>query len=210
MIQVNLIPAHVQLGQMRRQRLRVWAAGNAVVAVAVIVPFALEWLNQARAEELQARNVEVQQQLSAAAANLRAVRDEAEQLHLQIRRADALRSKRAWSGMLGLIAGCMPPGSWLTQLATDPPAPRGAGGAATPRSSPTISPTTKAATPPVVTIEAPRKLRLIGYASTAAEPLTLVTNLKDTGVFARVTLERSQLDHVNERAAFRFEVVCEW
>jgi Tfp pilus assembly protein PilN len=207
MIGVNLIPVTMQLRQTLRQRLWGWALCNAAVGVAVVLPSALEWFNRAQADELRSRSLEVQEALSTAQAELRAVRDEADGLHLQLQRADALRSKRAWSGLLGLIAKNLPEGSWLTRLATDPASPHGASRGRPARAGPSGPQPDR---PEVVTIEAPRKLRLVGFASTAGEPLTLVTNLKQTEVFSRVALEQSQLDRAHERAVFRFEVVCEW
>ena len=61
-----------------------------------------------------------------------------------------------------------------------------------------------------MTIDAPRKLRLIGYALNDAQPMEFVTRLKDAQVFQRVTLERSLLETSEEAQRFRFELVCEW
>ena len=62
----------------------------------------------------------------------------------------------------------------------------------------------------MVTIEAPRKLRIAGYAPVAAHPYDIVSSLKETDVFASVALERSEREPVLDGSYFRFELVCEW
>jgi hypothetical protein len=61
-----------------------------------------------------------------------------------------------------------------------------------------------------VTIDAPRKMRLAGYATDAAEPHRFVANLKDTAIFSHIALERSQREPKLDGYYFFFELVCEW
>ena len=210
MIRVNLIPHDLQMRHMRRRRLKLWAVCNALTGLALLLPLGLEWLNRTEAETLRQGNLEVQRHLSTSQAELRGVRGEAEQRLLQIQRADALRSKRAWSGMIGLIARSLPPACWLTRVATDPAAPHGSGGRVAHSTPGRPGRPGSSETAEVVTIDAPRKLRLSGYASTPVEPLALVTNLKNQGIFSYVTLEQSQLEPAAAAPLFRFELVCGW
>ena len=59
-------------------------------------------------------------------------------------------------------------------------------------------------------IEVPRKLKIVGYATTPAEPHAFVTALKDSGVFTNVALERLLREPMLDGFYFRFELDCEW
>ena len=61
-----------------------------------------------------------------------------------------------------------------------------------------------------LTIDAPRRLRLAGFALNATDPLVFVTRLKDADIFRDVFLERSADDSRDDVPRYRFDVVCEW
>ena len=170
----------------------------------VLVLLGVEWLNRLKAAELYALNDELQSRLESVREELRSVTADAGHVLVQIERAKALKSKRAWSGMLAMVSQCMAPGSWLTSIATDPPKPPG--GKA--RSRGTDGKKEEGGqTQRLVTIEAPRKLRIAGYAPAAAHPYDIVTSLKATDAFASVALERSVREPVLDGSYFRFELV---
>ena len=95
---------------------------------------------------------------------------------------------------------------WLTSIATDPGAPTGAAS----KSRPSSDGDEEQDGSITVTIDAPRKMRLAGYATDAAEPYRFVANLKDTEVFSWIALERSQREAKLNGYYFLFELVCEW
>jgi len=177
-----------------------------VSAVLLAVPMAMDWYQSVHAAELSLDHERLQQRLTATRLGLRAQTTSANRLLQQLNRAKALRAKRAWSGMISLVGTCMPQGCWLTSIATDPGAPTGA--ASKSRRSNDGDKEQDGGT--TVTIEAPRKMRLAGYATDAAEPHRFVANLKDTEIFSRIALERSQREAKLDGYYFLFELVCEW
>lgn len=201
---VNLIPQDVRLAQSQRRRLRGWCG----VAVGALAVFALALMfdqeKRAEAAQLVIEHNRLQDELAEARGKLRAEAREAGRALRQLERAGALRTKRAWSAVFNLLARCMPPTCWLRSVATDPAAPPPGSSAHKP--DPQAS--TREASP--LFIEAPRKLRIIGYALDAAHPHTFVTNLKETGVFAKVSLERTLRTPVAGGEYFQFELLCEW
>ena len=205
MPRVNLIPETVRVARARRRHVRRWAAGIVLATGGVVTLAGTEWLDRAKAADLRAQNDRLQVELEAARAELRSVAAEGDRARLQIERAKTLESKRAWSGMLAMIASCMSPGSWLTSIATDPQKPPEGGTRSNAGNEKKADQTQQ-----TVMIEAPRKLRINGYASEAAHPHEVVKKLKNTGVFRRVALERSQREPVLDGSYFRFELVCEW
>lgn len=206
MIGVNLIPWSLQVAQRRRLHMRRWAAAALIAGAMLCVPAMSDRVRQAEASELGLRNRRLQAQLAGLRRDVRSISAKAERVQLQIDRAEALRSKRSWSALISLIGQCMPDGSWSTSIATDPPtAPHGGS-----RSSARPGHKGDSGGPTTVVIEAPRRLRISGYATDAVEPLAFVTNLKSAGVFRDVSLESSRREPVLDGSYFRFSVVCDW
>lgn len=206
MVSVNLIPATVQATRARQRHLKLWGVMVMASAALLSVPLGMDWYQSARAVELRRMDESLQDRLVNTRADLRTQTATANELLLQLNRAKALRSKRAWSGLIGLVGRCMPRGCWLTSIATDPGAPVGGPHRRQASTSEGLGQDGEA----TVTIEAPRKIRLAGYASDAAEPHIFVASLKATEVFSQVTLERSQREPVLDGYYFLFELVCEW
>ena len=207
MVVINLIPLAVQLAQKRRGRLRSWAAAMLLSVAALAVAGGLEAYRHLHAGELRTQSEQLSGQLEAARGELRALTLEVEQASCHLERAAALRSKRAWSGLLALIGSCIPDPCWLESIGTDPATPA-AGKAPQARvRRPGISPRTEAS---ALRVDAPRRLRLVGYAPDAADPYVFVTNLKQAGVFADVRLGRSERQEIPEGSFFRFQLICEW
>jgi len=206
MITVNLIPKRVQDAQVRRRHIKGWTLINLVAGVSLAVPVCIDRVQQAKAQELQSQRTLLTRDLAAMRKQLAVVERQAENAFLQLQRADALRSKRAWSGMLALIGSAMPPQCWLTRMATDPDTPsRGPS-----RSASVVKHASVGKASPQVMVEAPRKLKLVGRATDASDPLAFVTNLKETGVFHRVSLEGASREQGGRESHYRFEIVCEW
>jgi hypothetical protein len=112
--------------------------------------------------------------------------------------------------MFSLLATCLPADCWLLSVATDPEAP--GAGAARPAAVPAVPGT--AAVHETVTIEAPQKMRLIGYSTSDSQPLVFVGNLTESGAFARVALQKATRaaggKDASEEPLYQFEIVCEW
>ncbi len=211
MVTLNLLPEGVQAAQARRRHVKRWALILAVTAVAGTVPAGAHWMRHVQIEELGAQSEKLQSDLTAARVELRTATAEANDAFLRLERAKALRSKRAWSGMLALIGSCLPKQCRLTSLATDPEVPPAAAPVARSPVPPAATPGAAAPEKPaVVTIEAPRKLRITGEALDSADPLSFVAKLKESQVFRDVILERSLRERPEQESQFRFELICEW
>lgn len=211
MISINLIPEDRQVASALRRRLKRWSAA-AIVAVGLLsVPLVLRQLHRAEAGHLQVRFADARDRLSRMRVQVQAAKTDADEARMRLERAAALRAKRNWSGMVALIAASIPDACWLTALQTDPAVPGPA--APSPRTTSAKSavlPARPKEMPPTVLIEAPRALKLTGYATMASQPHLFVANLKNSAVFARVELERSIREPVLDGSYYRFELRCEW
>ncbi|UCE60106.1 MAG: hypothetical protein JSU63_22010 [Phycisphaerales bacterium] len=206
MAAVNLIPWDLQLAITRQRHIRRWVMSFAIAASLVLIAFGLDWVERARADNLAAEHKQLQTQANTVHAELKAVTAKSNQLLLQIERAKALRDKRAWSGVFALIGSCMPDDCWLISVATKPEKPELGSARVSARSR-----STKEKEPQgPVTIDAPRKLIIEGYAPDDAKPLQFVDNLNLSGAFARVNLESTQVEPVLDGSYYRFELLCEW
>jgi Tfp pilus assembly protein PilN len=211
----------VQLARLRRQCVRRWTAALVVSLAVMLFPCISDWWRRAEATSLEAEHGRLQGQLSSLRTEALTLARQVAAAQLQLERADALRAKRAWSRLLALVSDRTPPGCWYTTIATDPAvppattAPSAAGAAPRPGSpdtapAPNTGGAAAARAPATVVIEAPRKLRLSGFAAAAQDPHELVANLKQSGAFVAVTLVEARLEPTPDRSVFRFEVVCEW
>jgi len=212
MDRLNLIPAAFQLAQVRRRRLRGWSVLVGATVAASSLPALAQWMQERNLNELRELRQAAEINLSATRSELKSLTVESSDLFLRLERAKALRSKRNWSGMFRLLATALPADCWLSLLATDPDLPPLV--PATPKSAtPAPVPAGKAGstTQPVsVTIDAPRRLRIVGHSSEASGPLAFVLKLKEAGVFRDVILQRTQRESADPQSPFRFEMVCEW
>ena len=100
----------------------------------------------------------------------------------------------------------MPENCWLTSISTDPEKPlsihKGRKKIASKKNP------KKAAE--VVVIDAPRRLKIVGYAESASDPNEFVDRLNHTRVFHLVELERSQREPILDGSYYRFKLYCEW
>lgn len=207
MTTINLIPLTRQIARTRRRHMKVWAVAATVAAAILAVPMVHQGMQRAEAAHLRTRYDQQLAHIQALRSQVRAASRQATDARIRLERAANLRAKRNWSGMVALIAKCLPDGCWLTSLRTDPAAPGApaASGRRVPLGNDKDGKASK-----TVTIEAPRKLRIAGYAAAAAEPHAFVAELKKAGVFARVELEHVMREAVHDGSYFRFELVCEW
>ncbi len=212
MIGVDLIPSQHRLARQRRRHLARWGVAIGAVAACGAIPITLGLSKHARAMELGVEEKSNQAQLASARKELALLTRQSNEIRRQIERASALRGKRSWSALIAMIGRVAPQEVWLTAFATDPVQPGGnsrrgrvlGGGAKE-----------NAAAADHVTIDAPRRLILQGYAANHAALYQLMGGLKNTGVFSSVTLRDAARENVWRGVQltfelFRFELTCEW
>ena len=209
MVSINLIPEAVQRTQKWHRHLAIWTVMVLGALVMLTLPLAMGWIRQSEENRLSRQNDLMQSGLFAERTRLRSLEFSAKDALLCLERAKALRSKRAWSSVVSAIAEELPAGCWLTSIASDPsvppPASKRADTAPVKKAS-----TKKATTPSAVTIDAPRKILLTGYATEPSEPYQFVINLKETGLFLDVAMVTSRREPVLDSSYFRFELTCDW
>lgn len=202
---VNLIPYDVRLAQTQRRHLERWIYCVVPASIILVAALVLDARATGDLDSLHAQHAQLATTLTQARVNLASVTAEAERTFLHLERANALRAKRSWSGMLALLAHAMPQDCWLSTIATDPPSPtQSTSRRGQPRRSAGEADRTG------LSIEAPRKMRIAGFSLNATGPLTFVTRLKETQIFRDVLLERSVFDTGDDEPRFRFDIVCEW
>jgi len=206
MVGVNLIPLSEQYKQLRRARFARWGGVLALGLLALCISAGMDWTRRAEATQLRDSCDRIQTQLAEARSALRSVTSDLQAVEHEIEHATALRTKRSWSGMIALLARCLPEGCWLRSLATEPDKPIQS---LRKRTAPPAS-GAESAKDTVVMIEAPRRLRIVGFAPVASDPNVFVQALQESAVFARVDLERSQEESILSALYYRFEVTCEW
>ena len=204
-ISVNLLPRQLVVAQTLRRRRRRWFAVCVLAAIVLAIPVGVESYRMARAEELRLEGARLHKDREAVETELTRIVTASHEAFLQLERAKALREKRSWSAVLTLLADTLPRGCWLTELATDPPAPTG-----TQARRSTDTPIADDNARVTIVMEAPRTLRIHGYATDAAQPLAFVRDLKASNAFAQVVLRSTQREPAANGYYFRFELQCDW
>ena len=215
MVGINLIPEHVRWARARRRRLVRWATAVVLSLATLTIPLGIEWYFRARAEVLREEQQRLQAELAAVRTQLTEANREQTALASEIERARALRSKRSWSGLFALLGQCLPRDAWLTAVATDPatpPAQKAQAGSLhqTVLNLAGLKGKPEPAGPSIITIEAPRKLRLEGYTGDYQELYAFIALLKQTGAFAEVQQGWARTEQVDRRSVVSFEVICTW
>jgi len=206
-MKLNLVPKAILDRHARRRRLGTWGAALVLSLSVLAIPVTLNWTRQVRAQHLRREQAELSDARSHVLAEWATMRGEVTETEAQVMRAEALRSKRAWSSLLGLVAASVPEKAWLTAVATNPAQPVSA---ATKRTSRSRTGGESDEATQNITVQAPRALELQGFAPTATDPIQFVQSLKQRGVFQDVRLTRSSLTELDGEAYFRFDIVCEW
>lgn len=213
---INLIPPAMALERHRKRCARLWAKVIVVGVLAVLASLSLDWQLQRVGAEVRASYDECNRQVESVRAAVRNLSTDTTKTTLLLERANALRAKRAWSGLIGLIVEKMPPGCRLKSVATDPP--KSEGEQIIPAQMAKIRATAgkeSAGTATIdanktITVDAPRKLKLSGFADDPGLPLAFVAQLKGAGIFKDVTLARAQWQPSGNSPGLHFELVCEW
>lgn len=204
MIDTNLIPKPLQFARFRRRRIKGWTLIILAAGLVLCIPLIFEQYLQAEVSRLRLQDDQMKKRLAGQRVKLATLTVEVDQSLLQLNRAQALRAKRAWSAMYRLIAEHIPDGCWLSSIATDPASPSGV------KARPSRSSASGKSDVVPATIDAPRALRIEGFASDPGEPHHFIANLKLSGVFTGVSLETSRREQVGAEWFFRFKLLCEW
>jgi Tfp pilus assembly protein PilN len=211
---INLIPAPLRLHEARRRRTTRWGLTVLIAATLSALAIGATLNRQATAAELRAQQRALEANLHATRTRLSEATETCHRLNAEMQRADALRSKRCWSGLMGLFARCLPGEIWLTSLATEPPLPvqgsgfRVQGSPASPLVGGAL-PGGQAAEP--VTLSAPTSLNLRGYALDHDALYAFISALKQSGAFSRVELlGKAGAEPIMRGTAVRFELTCGW
>ncbi len=211
MIEINLIDESVLAFRRRRRRAGRWILSTAVAGVVATIPLLMEWTRHQQVVTLRGEQVALEARIGSTRSMLNDLGIEIRNAEAQTDRANALRSKRSWSGLLGLISTIVPDELWFVSLATDPPQPargnRDLRGAAAPGRD--VAGATDG-TPRVVTMKAPRALTFEGYALDHRDLYEFMSRLKDSDVFADVSLTKAAEEPVLSSKAVRFSVHCVW
>lgn len=206
MVTVNLIPQSVVVSQARRWRIKRWFISTLIAVCAVLIALGVDGLQLAKAAALQDELASVQAEISQVRSDLTTVAAQSEQIWHQIERAKAIRSKRSWSSLVALIDDLLPKNCWLVTFATDPHRPAGR----RVQRKTTLAGALQEEDEGPIIIEAPRRIKIQGYAPSDAEPHAFIAALKAAGVFSEVVLERSQRQPLLNSYYFFFDAVCEW
>ncbi|NOS99477.1 MAG: hypothetical protein HOP29_02495 [Phycisphaerales bacterium] len=206
---VNLMPAARVLARRRRRRIRLWAMVVATACVLGAVPMTLELSRHRQVQALGAERDRTTAEIEKVRGNLNQLGIDARQLESEIARAEALRTKRPWARLIGLIASSMPDEVWLTAIATDPPtARRGTEDKRTKDDRPAAP--DKPAEATVVILEAPQVVTIDGYAIEQQHIWEFVARLSGAGALGSVRLQKSIVEPVLESTAVHFQIVCDW
>jgi len=201
----NFIPMRLRITRGRRRRVKAWGVSVTAALILLCIPVVFDQYLRVEASRLETQHERLGGVLTGLRQQLATLTVDGDRTLVQLERAKALRSKRAWSAMFATIARSMPDGCWLISIATDPSSPSGGG------QRPRAAATSRTKSDESVTkIEAPQRLKIVGYASDASEPHQFVTNLKKTNVFRDVILETSRRERVQDEWFSRFDLACEW
>jgi Tfp pilus assembly protein PilN len=205
MVSINLLPPSLLRKRSVRRRVRAWSGVLACALSAGAIPVIAHQSVRAQENSLLARRESIDGHRSSLQRELAQGIRSIQSLQTQLARADALRSKRSWSTLFGMISACMPEGTWLTLLATDSPGPSPSRPAAK---------VGKAAESDnddaMVRMEGATALTLQGFAVDHGDLYAFMSRLKATNLFDDVTLIRSGLEPVLDGQAVRFELRCTW
>lgn len=208
MIGINLIPPAILNAHRRARRIRRWMVVSAVVAVLAVLPLLWQVRQHARAAELVRRKQTRATEVASVRAELDQVNRSLAELNERLERANALRTKRSWAGLLTLMATCLPDKVWLTSASTEAAAAAGKKQRVAP-AAPAPAGEQESA-PAVVGLDGARRLSLAGFALDHAEVYEFMARLDASAVFDGVQLLKADKEPVLWSQAVRFELICTW
>jgi Tfp pilus assembly protein PilN len=206
MVSVNLLSPTVVLARKRARRLRRWVVTVLTTAGVASVPVAFDVIQHTSAAELARRTPPLKTRLAAAKQEIQSLSERFQDLTAQLSRADALRSKRAWAGLLAAVAGQAPEEVWLLDVESI----QSSGAAALTGGSRLIAAVTAKPESNVVAIEGPRGIRITGYAMDHELLYEFMSRLKRIEIFSFVEMTNAARENVQEHTAVKFVLECTW
>jgi len=204
MIAVNLIPPAVLAARRRSRRIRQWLVIVSVSAALCAVPVLIQLRQHARLVSLRGQKRQQEAEVATLRGELGELTRATVDLDRRIKRADALRTKRDWAGLLTLVVECMPPEVWLTAVTTEAPASRA------PSRRGGLRPAEPAEQNEMVVMAGARQVALAGYAVQHEQLYDFMTRLKASNTFASVELVKAGMEPTLASQAVRFELRCKW
>lgn len=204
MTSVNLLSPAVRFARQRARRIRRWTLILCMAGAGAAIPLAIDFVHQARAASLERRITPLEKNLADTRKKLSAASQRCEHLSVQLTRADSLRSKRSWAGLLALIAARTPEEVWLSEVQSIEAERRtqpAAAAAAKPGTGDTEN---------TVMLEGPGALRISGFAVDHDWLYEFISRLKNTQVFDRVDMLQAGKERIAQAEAVRFVLVCAW
>lgn len=202
---VNLIPCDILAAHLRRRRIRLWIGVGAAVAAVASMPAIWQISRRARQAELSDRKAALTTEVAGLRADVTRVNQALADLNERIERADALRSKRPWAGLLALTAECMPQEVWLTGLTTD-----SASGRSTKKRRTTDKAKSEKGEPEIVVLEGASRLTIDGFALEHQHVYDFMARLKGSNAFSSVQMVKGDKEPVLWSEAVRFRLICSW
>ncbi len=209
MIGINLIADSVLVSRRRRRRVQRWVMSVLAAGVVASIPVGIELSRHQQVQSLRGEKRLYAAQIESMRSELNEVGIENRGLSAQTARANALRTKRSWSRLLAMVSRTLPEELWLTSMSTDPAVPIRGHRDLTPRKSAAPAGEVDDA-PRVVTMEAPRALKLAGYALEHRHLYEFMSRLKSVEAFGDVSLTKAVEEPVFRSKAVRFEIRCTW
>ncbi len=210
MISINLANPSVVTRRRIRRRVRQWTLTLTVAVALLSIPVWLEYSRQYQVRTLNSELTVNRQLVNAAQEQIKQLDIEVNTVRAQLARANALRAKRSWHGLITRIASATPDAVWMTSLATIP--------AVAPSGNRSISPNStrdkknkdaeQSAT--IVTLDAPREMVIEGYSTGQPAIYDFVSELSSSQVFADVRLTRASEERLSDGKAIMFHVRCAW
>lgn len=228
MIGINLIAPEELHARLNRRHMRRWAVISMATGILGTGPVLWATIENARLASLKDQQQSMASQMAQVRRDLLTMKQHAGAIASEMEQASAFRRKRNWSGVMSLIAQCLPPDAWLESVATDPQAPplAAGGGAGGRRIGTALAPTTmpslqlqktndpaagsRQTGPRIIEIDAPRRLLIRGQASTFEASQLFASRLSDTRAFSTVTIVRSIKNPSVGSEVYSFDVECEW
>ena len=196
------------MARQRARRVRRWLLVVAAVTLVSGIPATLDLVNTARAAVLERQIAPVLARLTTTQNGLQNALTRHKDLSTWIAQADALRTKRSWTGLFLAVTQRMPDEVWLIATETiDPvaePSRR--------KSSASRGPTTGAEPeePLTVMLDGPAGIRITGYALDHDWLYEFMSRLNSARLFTYVELVQAGKEPVLEGQAVRFVLECAW
>lgn len=203
MTSVNLLSPSVRHGRQRSRRIRRWTLVLCMVGVGAAIPMAIDFVHRTRGASLERRIDPLEKKLAETRKKLTDTSRQCEHLAMQLARADALRSKRSWAGMLALIAARTPEEVWLSEIQSIETERHRTPAPVAPQAAP-------ADTEKTVMLDGPGAVRISGFAVDHDWLYEFITRLKDASVFERVDMLQAGKEKTMQADAVRFVLVCAW